>query len=323
MTVMAAVSAASLAAAQSAGALGKGSLGGYDVASVATRAAGEAATAAESRAADVDSRVRVLEQEVDAVDDELEHWRAERERLLDQLPAQERSRALTCVAGLRERGAAQWEGIAAADAIDALAARALDAKLAAAALLGPHDRAQVSREAEQVVLRAATAAAPRSAISLASGTPGLGDRPSALLGEPAALLHAVAGMLGMDRPRAIAAAAPGAEAAPQRSPTAPALRQPPHSRRSAPRDGGRPAAAEHLRALRLVGKAPAAPSPDDSMSPFAVTPLPPGEEDSFDDDSRDVPLRSTKGSAARFKGSSSSSSSSRLAWGHETSDPRD
>ncbi|KAA0160284.1 hypothetical protein FNF31_04449 [Cafeteria roenbergensis] len=211
MTVMAAVSAASLAAAQSAGALGKGSLGGYDVASVATRAAGEAATAAESRAADVDSRVRVLEQEVDAVDDELEHWRAERERLLDQLPAQERSRALTCVAGLRERGAAQWEGIAAADAIDALAARALDAKLAAAALLGPHDRAQ----------------------------------------------------------------------------------------------------------------APAAPSPDDSMSPFAVTPLPPGEEDSFDDDSRDVPLRSTKGSAARFKGSSSSSSSSRLAWGHETSDPRD
>lgn len=55
------------------------------------------------------------------------------------------------------------------------------------------------------------------------------------------------------------------------------------------------------------------------MSPFAVTPLPAGEEGSFDEDDDDVPLHSTKGSASRSKGPSSS----RLAWGHETSDPRD
>jgi hypothetical protein len=194
LTMMAAMSAASQAAAIAAGAFGEGGTGGFSLQSGGLGGdPQEAASEAAARAADMQDQAGRVESAMAVIDKELAYWRQERDSLLKALPADERPRALQGVAALRERGAAQWEAIAAADAMDALAATKLDSRLASSGRMTRTDRGLIRNRAEAAVLSAVCSVAPLSAVSLATSTGSLVqlDAPSSLLDEPAQLIGSI------------------------------------------------------------------------------------------------------------------------------------
>jgi len=185
LAMQAAVSAASAAA--------SGSGEGDGTTSAASRAAGEAASEAAGRAASMERRAARLQRQEEGVDSELEHWRGQRERLLRALHPDDREGALLSVAGLRERGAAQWEAMAAADVLDRLASTGLDASLVLAPMLDAQGRVDTARRVDACILDAAARAAPRSAVALVRrlARPDELEAPSRLLDEPLALLYRI------------------------------------------------------------------------------------------------------------------------------------